>query len=209
MNDSPEKKRLEKTRPKKKKPAEKKREETRLSVSFHETFAPEREYIKRILEYAASGNSDTLEGIAQKTGIPMGKSSGKMNPHLKYAGSMGLITMERKAKVIKPSLTPLGVIVYKEDKSIGEPVTQWILHLNLCRKWYGAEIWYRIFAGASKVIEKSFSREDLENYLYNFRLKRKEALLGPQSACIPMTHISVWQNALKKRTKKSAYLKRQ
>jgi len=154
-------------------------EKTRLSINFHETFAPEREYIGRILEFAASGDSDTLAGISQKASIPMGVSSGKVNPTLKYSKAMGSIDIKKDGGIIKPRLTNLGSTVFKEDKFLGEALTQWVLHLNLCRKWHGAEIWYRVFTGAVKILGREFEEDKLEKFLQGFYGVKKRRLIGP------------------------------
>ena len=60
-------------------------------IEFHKTFQPQDTYITKILELAAQGYSGTKEEISAVTGIPTGKTSGKVIPHIRYAAFMGLI----------------------------------------------------------------------------------------------------------------------
>ncbi len=75
--------------------------------------------------------------ISDLTGIPQGESSGKVVPHLKYAAYMGLIEPDTTS----PTLTDLGRVVFEEDHSCGEELTQWLLHSNLCSNG-GAPMWH-------------------------------------------------------------------
>jgi hypothetical protein len=84
-----------------------------LPINFHQTFIPERRYVSSLLQYAASGSKGTLDEIAEQTGIPMGKSSGKAHATIDYARGMNLIelaSLEEKL-VKKPTLTSFGAIV--------------------------------------------------------------------------------------------------
>ena len=119
-----------------------------LPINFHQTFIPERRYVSSLLQYAASGSKGTLDEIAEQTGIPMGKSSGKAHATIDYARGMNLIelaSLEEKL-VKKPTLTSFGAIVYAEDRFLGEQVTQWIAHMNLCSSYTGARAWHEVFA---------------------------------------------------------------
>ena len=60
------------------------------SVNFHKTFAPQDSYISKILELAEQGYSGNKEEISDITGIPTGKTSGKVIPHILYSKYMGI-----------------------------------------------------------------------------------------------------------------------
>lgn len=150
----------------------------RLPLTFHETFLPERQYIRQVLAYAAKGLAGDKFAISQETGIPTGKDSGKVNPTLRYATAMGLVTgAEPSNGVCAPKLTPLGRIVNSEDRGLDEPFTQWLLHLNLCRYDGGAELWFQVFAKGFASLGSTFSETELETFTQQHT--KKEAKLSP------------------------------
>lgn len=68
---------------------------SRLPVTFHQSFIPERAYISALLKYAARAKEGTDQEISAETGIPTGQSSGKVPAMIDYARGMGLIHVER------------------------------------------------------------------------------------------------------------------
>lgn len=62
------------------------------SVNFHKTFSPQDSYITKILELAKENFIGSKEEISEETGIPTGKTSGKVVPHILYTQYMGLTT---------------------------------------------------------------------------------------------------------------------
>jgi hypothetical protein len=138
-----------------------------LPINFHKTFIPERHFIAALLDYAALGKSGTLQEISAYTGIPMGISSGKLPAIMDYARGMGLIEVHTGAnKVTKvPQLTSLGKAVYREDKFLGEEITQWIVHMNLCRSDIGALAWNAVFVKGRSSLGSHFDTQQLEDYL--------------------------------------------
>ncbi|WP_054693284.1 DUF4007 family protein [Syntrophomonas palmitatica] len=138
-----------------------------LPINFHKTFIPERHFIAALLDYTALGKGGTLQEIAADTGIPMGKTNGKVPAILDYARGMGLIEVhtgsEKGVKV--PKLTSLGRAVYMEDKYLGEAVTQWIVHMNLCRSDIGALAWNAVFNNGRSMLGGHFDKQQLEDYL--------------------------------------------
>lgn len=110
-------------------------------IEFHKTFQPQDTYITRILELADKGYSGTKEEISSVTGIPTGKTSGKVVPHIRYAGFMGLINFEKEGGKYTLSLSRLGEVVYREDKYLYEKITKLICHYNICDREKGAPIW--------------------------------------------------------------------
>ncbi|HHV08313.1 MAG TPA: DUF4007 family protein [Firmicutes bacterium] len=152
-----------------------------LSLNFHRTFIPERRLVSALLEYVALGKEGTLHQISEETGIPMGKSTGKMPAILEYCKGMGLLTVEpgTKRKYKKPVLTPFGEAVYLNDRLLGEEMTQWLAHLNLCRPDIGALIWNMVFVKGIKVLGYSFSSNQLENYLISHFGEGAKSRTGP------------------------------
>jgi hypothetical protein len=136
-----------------------------LSINFHQTFIPERRYIAALLQYAALGGSGSITDLAEQTGIPMGKSSGKATAMLCYAEGMGLVEQAGSGREISPELTPFGRIVYTEDKFMGEEIVQWLAHMNLCSRHIGAQAWRAVFAEGRNVLGIRFSTDELETYL--------------------------------------------
>lgn len=141
-----------------------------LPVNFHKTFVPERRLIAALLEYTANGKSGTYMEIAAETGIPMGKSSGKVPAILDYARGMGLVDLEpgTDRSIKKPSLTAFGKVVFEEDRLLGMGITQWLAHLHLCLPDTGAIAWYKTFAEGRSTLGSSFSPQQLEEYLVSF-----------------------------------------
>jgi len=140
-----------------------------LPINFHKTFVPERRLISTLLRYAAEGKSGDYQTIASNTGIPMGKSSGKVPSILDYARGMGLMTLNSQpvSAVKKPQLTDFGRIVFLEDCLMGESITQWLAHMNLCRPDTGAKAWFSVFARGKKILGNTFNINQLEKYLRN------------------------------------------
>lgn len=138
-----------------------------LPLNFHKTFIPERRLIAALLEYAALNKQGSYQDIASETGIPMGKSSGKVPAILDYARGMGLVELssEKASSIKKPVLTPFGKVVYLEEKYLGDRMLQWLVHMNLCRSDIGARTWYKVFAKGRSVLGTVFTKLQLEDYL--------------------------------------------
>lgn len=138
-----------------------------LPINFHKTFIPERRLLSALLEYAALGKEGNFQEISAATGLPMGESSGKVPAIIDYGRGMGLIELVeptiRGAK--KPVLTSLGRVIYLEDRSLGEELTQWLIHMNLCRNNTGAMAWNMVFAEGRNILGSTFKRSHLEEYL--------------------------------------------
>ncbi len=153
----------------------------RLPVNFHQTFVPERPYLTALLQFAAEGGEGTEQEISQETGIPTGKHSGKVPATLNYGLGMGLLRAEKgtRAGTKKPVLTEMGQTVIRMDPHLREPLTQWLLHLHLCRAQGGAEVWHLTFGPSMDSFGMSFSEEDLEAYLASFCGRKNRSLVGP------------------------------
>ena len=153
----------------------------RLPVHFHQTFIPERRYISALLRYAASEKQGTDQEISASTGIPVGQSSGKVPSIINYCIGMGLISIERgnEPRQKRPVLTDFGRIVLIEDSNLSEPLSQWIAHINLCRRIGGAEVWQKTFGPGRDVLGMKFSESDLDEYLNSFFGKKSRSHIGP------------------------------
>lgn len=151
----------------------------RLGLRFHQTFIPERNYIGALLRFAAEDGTGNDREIMEKTGIPTGKSSGKVPAVIKYSEGMNLVRTRGSAGNRRISLTPFGKSVLEENPTLSEPLTQWMLHLHLCRRKRGAEIWHQVFGPGRKILGHTFTRTLLDEYLSGLFGKRKRSLIGP------------------------------
>ena len=115
------------------------------NVNFHQTFKPESQYISSILSIADNNYGLSLKEISQLTGIPQGESSGKVEPHIVYSSSMGLIEYEKKDGLVYFSKTDIGEIVSIEDPGLQEELTKLMLHAMMLRDKSGTVVWKYVF----------------------------------------------------------------
>lgn len=136
-----------------------------LPLNFPQDFLPERRLLARLLPFAvANGSGDKIE-IGAETGIPTGKSSGKVEPMIHYACGMGLILADKDTTRWQLEPTTLGRLIAAEDPYLSEPVTLWLLHLLLCRR-SGledpatglADAWFALFAEGSLRLGNRFDQ---------------------------------------------------
>lgn len=141
----------------------------RLAKNFHLTFIPEKQYLGSILSYAANSGLYEISAIAEGTGIPTGKSSGKAIPTADYSVGMGLARLqqvgEKKDKISTIQLTNFGRAVYLGDRFLQEELTQWIAHLYLCNKNKGAELWYQLFWNAAPAFGNEFRYDEFLKWM--------------------------------------------
>ncbi|MCG5523611.1 DUF4007 family protein [Ectothiorhodospira haloalkaliphila] len=152
----------------------------RLPLTFHSSFQPEACYLTALLQDAERVGEGTVEEISARTRIPTGKSTGKVEPLIKYAQGMGLINVKvlhgtRKRSL---SLTSLGRVVLSNDPAVREENTQWALHLMLCRRGGGADAWYSVFVNAGNLLGRRFSMDKLQDFLLNRYGSSRDAI-GP------------------------------
>lgn len=153
--------------------------DTRLPLSFHMTFQPERHYLTALLKFAQTQNSGTVEGISQATGIPTGKSTGKVKPLLQYAQGMGLLELGPTSDGLQQfELTSLAHAILREDPHLLEENTQWALHLMLCGRRGGAEVWFAVFVEAASILGRAFPKQQFEQFLINRYGSSRDAV-GP------------------------------
>lgn len=115
------------------------------NLNFHQTFKPERQYISSILNAADMTDFMSVQDISSCTGIPNGKSSGKVEPHINYAKYMGLIEKEKKDGGYILKRTKLGEIVCGEDPGLQENLSILLCHAMILRKENGADMWNAVF----------------------------------------------------------------
>lgn len=99
------------------------------NLNFHQTFPPDEAMLSRLLNSEVFGEALTKEEISQQTGIPTGKSSGKVEPHISYARFMGLLEDYYSDGKHTLTLTKLGELVLEEDPGLSENVTRMLCHL--------------------------------------------------------------------------------
>ena len=143
-----------------------------LSLYFSQDFLPERSLLARLLPFAAASGSGDKELIGSETGIPTGKSSGKVEPMIHYARGMGLIRSTQSSGLWRLELTALGQIILNEDPYLSETVTLWLLHLLFCRRSSLerpatglADPWYALFAEGTLRLGECFDQESFLTFL--------------------------------------------
>lgn len=132
------------------------------SVNFHKTFAPQDSYISKILGLAEQEFSGTKEEISDITGIPTGKTSGKVVPHIMYSKYMGLINYVVEKGKYSLSLTKLGKIIFNEDKYLFEDISKLICHYNICDETNGAYIWSFVYQQLPIMLNEAISNDLLK-----------------------------------------------
>jgi len=144
-----------------------------LPLNFPQTFLPERRFITKLLEFAELKGQGNKVSIGEKTGIPTGNSTGKVEPMIHYALGMGLITgHKRDGAVWQLNLTQLGDVVIQEDRYLKESQTLWMLHIMLCRRYTlstpavgFADAWFALFAEGGFRLGEKFTVSSLQSFL--------------------------------------------
>lgn len=114
------------------------------NLNFHQTFPPDGNMISRLLTSDIFNIALSKEEISQLTGIPTGKSSGKVEPHIKYAEYMGLLRDSFSEGKHTLTLTPLGKCILEEDPSLSEKVSILTCYLQMTSAFDGAPLWETI-----------------------------------------------------------------
>lgn len=116
-----------------------------VGLNFHQTFKPEKQYVAAILDISGDPEIRTVRDISMMTGIPTGKNSGKVEPHIMYANYMGLIDYIRDNGNYSLRRSSLGETVFYEDPGIQEKVTELLCHAMIVRNEGGAKLWSSFF----------------------------------------------------------------
>lgn len=132
-----------------------------VNVNFHQTFKPERQYIGSILDVANMAEPMSIKEISSLTGIPNGKSSGKVEPHISYAKFMGLIEAEKKDGLILLKKTALGELVSMEDPGLQEELSVLLCHAMMLRDNEGADVWSAVFKKVLPMYRNGIKRDIL------------------------------------------------
>ena len=114
----------------------------RSQLKFHETFQPELSYIAKLLELADRDYAGDKYEISELTGIPTGKQKGKVEPHIKYAAYMGLISFTNEKGVYSLNISDVGKELFEQDPFIHETLSRWLCHCGISRIGIGAPQWY-------------------------------------------------------------------
>ena len=138
------------------------------SVNFHKTFPPQESYITKIMELAKNNYTGSKEDISEETGIPTGKTSGKVVPHILYARYMGLTTHTLTKGKFALDLTDLGKSVLENDKYLFEDISRLICHYNMCDEVTGAYLWSFIYSGLPIMLDESMSEEAIKKKYNDF-----------------------------------------
>lgn len=138
------------------------------SVNFHKTFSPQDSYIVKILELAKAGYTGSKEEISEETGIPTGKTSGKVVPHILYSQYMGLTTHTLSKGKYTLKLTELGKTVLENDKYLFEDISRLICHYNICDADKGAYLWSFIYNGLPIMLDENISEEAMKKKYNDF-----------------------------------------
>lgn len=118
----------------------------KVNLNFHESFPPTLRYISEILKLSANNFEGTKEEISEETGIPTGEDTGKVVPHIKYAKFMRLIEDDKVSDgKYNLQLTPLGRLVYFEDKYFMDKISKILINYLLCDEEKGAPHWSFLF----------------------------------------------------------------
>ncbi len=132
------------------------------TFNFHETFPMQLVYVSEILKLASESYVGSKEAISDRTSIPTGKSTGKVEPHIKYAAFAGLIEFKRDSGEYSLQLTPLGKAVYENDPYLLSDVTKHVMHYNLTSK-NGAPQWHFVFRKLSYEFYNAISWSSIES----------------------------------------------
>lgn len=131
------------------------------NLNFHQTMTAERPHLAKLLELADNEQWLTKEEIFNLTGIPTGKSSGKVVPNILYAEKMGLLKFKLDKQRYSILKTKLGSQIFLTDPLLLSDQTQLILHYNLTSS-NGAGLWRFVFRKYTD-INKVFYESDLHS----------------------------------------------
>ena len=147
-----------------------------MDLNFHQTFKPEKAYLSELLQIADEADKVTLEELSKMTGIPQGKSSGKLVPHLKYAKLMGLLDYIVDNKLYTIRLSELGKTIRSEDVSLSENISLLAMHHNIAARNSGADIWDFCF---NEYFNKYGNTSKYEYFAAEIERKFGNVKLGP------------------------------
>lgn len=146
-----------------------------LPLSFTQDFRPERRLLSQLLYFTRDHGEGDKHQISELTGIPTGKSTGKVEPMIYYAIGMGLILANRDKGYWSLKLTILGQQLLSEDPYLSEEVSLWLIHLMLSRpspdkEKNGSSVgvvrpWFSLFSLSHTRLGITFTANDYENFM--------------------------------------------
>lgn len=143
-----------------------------LPLNFPQTFLPERRLLAQLLPFATMNGQGDKVSIGLQTNIPTGASTGKVEPIIRYAEGMGMVTTQRASGVWQLGLTPLGRLIFQEDAFLSEAQTLWLLHLMLSRRHTltvpavgVADSWFALFAEGVFRLGNRFTQKNFLEFL--------------------------------------------
>ena len=155
----------------------------RVSLNFHQTFAPERECLSKLVELSGRMTVPmTKEEIFEDTGIPTGKRSGKVEPHIRYAEFMGLVVDRMKQGTHLMERTALGQAIFDADPYFLEGVTLVTCHYNISRFGHGAGLWQFVFQKLVPNLGRNIAQDVLEDAV-SLEFRRPRVNLTPLRTC--------------------------
>lgn len=141
---------------------------TKSQLKFHESFQPEQTHLSRVLQLADREFSGDKFAIRDETGIPTGELKGKVEPTIRYAAYMGLISYECTKGVYALQLTDEGRTVYENDTYLQEDLTRWLCHYGLSRPGQGAPQWSYLVRNANCGFLEPIAQETLMRQAIQF-----------------------------------------
>lgn len=165
-----------------------------LPLNFPQDFLPDRALLSQLLVFAEADGAGDKQAISKATGIPTGKSSGKVEPMIQYARGMGLVNAARSSGVWRLALTGAGRLVSDQDPFLEESPTQWFCHLMLCRRYSikqpavgVADAWFALFADGTSRLGNPFERESFRQTLVERH--GQKSYLRSLSGLVPRTYV--------------------
>lgn len=129
-----------------------------LPINFAATFPPERQYLSKMLLFL-SKNPEKMsdQKISEKTDIPTGVTTGKVEPTLKYLKGMGIITPYNGWY----RLSKFGDAVLKYDITFSQITTQMACHVNMCDGQEGSYLHSMLFTNLRP--NKNYLKKEIVN----------------------------------------------
>ncbi len=135
------------------------------NLNFHLTFPPSRDLLSRLITHCPEDVLLSKEEISEITGIPTGKNSGKVEPHICYAQYMGLLIDKKSQGKHSIHFSCLGNIIRNEDPGLNEDLTLMICHMMITSPYIGASLWSTIFNKIIPAVNGNLAEEKFEQRL--------------------------------------------
>lgn len=168
-----------------------------LPLNFPQTFLPDRRLLTKLLPFAANNGKGNKQAISAVTGIPTGKSTGKVNPMIYYAQGMNLVTAHKaEGEIWQLGLTYMGKVILQEDPFLSEWQTLWLLHLMLCRRHQLtlpargiADAWFALFSDSHFRLGHCFTQTDYLAFLKERHGDEGKGYLKPLTSVVLRSYL--------------------